>query len=978
MSRLLIDRDKINEAKEQLGDDNALLMAEMLHLEDFDEHNLKALCCFHHEDTPSLIYNPKNYTFHCFGCQKTVDIIDVFMQTQGMSYMEAVQALFEKAGIRHSFGELNVKTRHQYVYPYEESKDNDMTQVYEYMATRGISKETVDYLDIRSDGKGNMTFNYYDTNDVLTTVKYRPARKIRKKENKCWAQKGSDTTPLLYNMERINPSEPLIISEGECFPGVAEVMTPDGWVKLQDYNNQPVLQVDEHMNGSFVTPLAYIKKPYRGEMVSCSIGGNYFTETTAGHNMVFVNKKGNVLKQKASERVSATYNIPTTIHHNGKGSSWSNDEIALYLAVSADAALDVNTSIKDGKPVTRYYARFGLTKQRKVDRLRGILDRLGLKYSDNILTDNNKRTPQYHSICVKLPDIINSKYLPWWFVTETTLEQKEFILQEMVEWDGNRVPNRNQYEYSSKLKHNADVIQAVASTCGYMSTIMLRSKTMPESGNLCYWYKVSTLFGKQYVSTQAFEDHKKISFADMMVYCVTVPTGMILVRQDNKISVTGNCDTAALIESGVHNAVSVPFGAGNFGWIQENWDWLDQFSSIVICSDNDDAGIKMQKEAIYRLGSWRTKVVDIPHTVVNQSGKRVRVKDINEILYYCGKEAVMNLITNAKDTPVPSLIDFADIKELDLSDVDGITTGIHGIDSEIMRLFYGSLTILSGTPGSGKTSFLCQLVTNALDHEQNTWLFSRELPDWMTKNWIEYIFAGQRNLTEHRTNQDAVYYKVNDQAKRKISSYYKERLMIYRDQYSNQAEDIQNSMVDAVRKYGSKLFIIDNLMTVDLGANEQNTNAKQTEFVNWLIQFSMKYNVATVLVAHPRKLQPGASNVGMYDISGTSNIINLAHRAFGLKRVTAKEQEGVRKENGTGWKVKPNPYNVMFEVIKDRMRGKANLSLGLYYDVKSRRFFTDYKEFDHQYKWDNTQYTERLPYPIPDESEVFGEVNGNG
>ena len=120
--------------------------------------------------------------------------------------------------------------------------------------------------------------------------------------------------------------------------------------------------------------------------------------------------------------------------------------------------------------------------------------------------------------------------------------------------------------------------------------------------------------------------------------------------------------------------------------------------------------------------------------------------------------------------------------------------------------------------------------------------------------------------------------------------------MIYRDQYSNQVEDIQNSMVDAVRKYGSKLFIIDNLMTVDLGANEQNTNAKQTEFVNWLIQFSMKYNVATVLVAHPRKLQPGASNVGMYDISGTSNIINLAHRAFGLKRVTAKEQEGVRKD----------------------------------------------------------------------------------
>ena len=195
---MIIDHDKVMEAKEILGDRNATLMAEMLQLEDYDENNMKALCCFHHEDTPSLIYNSKNYTYHCFGCQKTVDIIDVYMQTQHLTYIEAVQKLFEEAGIHYSFGEAGVRTRHQYIYPQEVSKDNDMTQVYEYMASRGISKETVDYLDIRSDGEGNMVHNYYDTNDVLTNVKYRPARKVRKGTNKCWAQKGADTTPLLF------------------------------------------------------------------------------------------------------------------------------------------------------------------------------------------------------------------------------------------------------------------------------------------------------------------------------------------------------------------------------------------------------------------------------------------------------------------------------------------------------------------------------------------------------------------------------------------------------------------------------------------------------------------------------------------------------------------------------------------------------------------------------------------------------------
>ena len=198
--------------------------------------------------------------------------------------------------------------------------------------------------------------------------------------------------------------------------------------------------------------------------------------------------------------------------------------------------------------------------------------------------------------------------------------------------------------------------------------------------------------------------------------------------------------------------------------------------------------------------------------------------------------------------------------------------------------------------------------------------------------------------------------------------------MIYRDEYPNTVEDIKTSMKDSVRKYGSKLCIIDNLMTVDLGADSNNINEKQTEFVNWLIQFAMKYNVSVVLVCHPRKLQTGVTNVGMYDISGSSNIINLAHRAFGLRRVTPKEKEGVPKQDGSGWKVKPIQYDVIFEVIKDRMRGMANLELGLHYDVPSRRFYTNPEEYDFKFGWDNRRYTSKLPYPM-DDSEVFGEVS---
>ena len=167
------------------------------------------------EDSPSFIYNPKTFSFHCFGCGRNTDIIDAYTYT-GMTYLEALQKLFEEAKMSVSFGEKGVKTKYQYRYPKEEPL-NDKEHVYTYLAQRQISKTTVDAVDVREDAHGNIVFNYYDTNDVLCLVKYRPSHKIDKAngEIKAWCQKDADTTPLLFNMNRVNTTSPLLICEGE-------------------------------------------------------------------------------------------------------------------------------------------------------------------------------------------------------------------------------------------------------------------------------------------------------------------------------------------------------------------------------------------------------------------------------------------------------------------------------------------------------------------------------------------------------------------------------------------------------------------------------------------------------------------------------------------------------------------------------------------------------------------------------------------
>lgn len=438
----------------------------------------------------------------------------------------------------------------------------------------------------------------------------------------------------------------------------------------------------------------------------------------------------------------------------------------------------------------------------------------------------------------------------------------------------------------------------------------------------------------------------------------------------------GEPDCLSAIEAGFKNAVSVPLGSSNLHWIDENLEWLDQFESIIICADNDDAGVKMQKECVPRLGSWRTKVVDIPAIPIGNTGRVT--KDLNEILYVCGKDKVLELILDAKDSPVPSVADLSDVEPTEYEDVDGVTTGLKAIDDELMRLFFGTLTIVSGQPGSGKSSLLTQLACNSLDNDIGTWLFSGELPNGVEKSWFNYIFAGPRNITDAISRRGNPYKKISTTTLAEINKTYKGRWHIYRDDYDNTLDKLIASMTDTVRKYGARCLILDNFMCIDTETSEEELRS-QTDTIKKLIEFAKKYQVAVILVCHPRKMDAG-TNVGIYDIAGTSNIVNLAHRTIGLRRVTDAERESAAKYSEKRRQLLK--YDVIVTIVKDRMFGRQNIDVGLYYDPASRRFFSDMDEYDRRFSWDKKEYKEPLPLPPQllaeeraSEDEAFGAVN---
>ena len=630
----MIDKEYIQQAKEKIGDSTADIIAEVLNIEKYDSKNKKGLCPFHSEDTPSFIYDTKTRRFHCFGaCNKSVDIVDAFIEGKHLTFNQAVGEVLKIAKMDIPLPSIGVKSEKNYRYP--KLSDKDKTPVYAYLAKRGISKSVVDYAGLSCDGKGNIEFPFYDSNDVLKTVKLRPARKVDKSKGdlKCWVQKDTDHENVLFLQNLANPEKPLVICEGEI-------------------------------------------------------------------------------------------------------------------------------------------------------------------------------------------------------------------------------------------------------------------------------------------------------------------------------------DALALIQAGYKNVVSIPFGCGNTKFIDEQWDFLEQFDTIVVCGDNDEAGRKFNKEVTSRLGIWRCRAVTLPDSFTKPNNERIAVSDVNEVLYYFGKEVLLNCVYAAINAPIPTVVDFSNVREYNLDEVDGCTFGIGEIDKVLMRLFSGSVTTLFAKPSAGKTSLTNQLVAEAIDEGKSVFLYSQELSNMLQSNWALYTLAGRRNINSFISKEGSPYYRVTPCARKEILSYYKNRLYLYKDGESIDIDDILKTAEMCVRRQGCTLIVLDNLTCISCKGCESDL-LRQTEIVRKCVNFALTYNVAVVLVAHARKTNEG---LGMDDASGSMSISNLSGRMIGLER---------NSEGG-----------VVFKVIKDRFLGKNGAYINLNFDYPSRRFFTTEDELNRVYSWDKgnclaknppeSVALEQMKQKIADENEAFG------
>lgn len=413
----------------------------------------------------------------------------------------------------------------------------------------------------------------------------------------------------------------------------------------------------------------------------------------------------------------------------------------------------------------------------------------------------------------------------------------------------------------------------------------------------------------------------------------------------------GYMDALSCYESGYQNVVSIHGGAEDLKWIDFNFDYLEEFETIILWFDNDKAGQKGLDDTISRLGEYRCKIVSPTkehEEAVNKYYKNLKANsdisktDANNVLLACGKNTVLSLINNAKEIPSKRLKYLMDFEPTNVKDMEKVSTGFKAIDNLIYGNLFPCFTIWTGFAGSGKSSIAnISCLISPIENGYKTFVYSGELDNGQLSDWICSPLAGRKHILMWKNaNSDRPSYSVSNQALKCIKEYYRTKIILYDDEdgLDTSGETVLEEMKNAYRRFGCRVFLIDNLMTLSFEQVDEDSRWEtQKKFIKKLMGFTKKYSVCVNLIVHPKKPATGAGTEhSVYDLHGASEIGNLCHRLIWVDRLK-DDEEG---------------YNTRISIVKDRPSQAAGKECKLYYDYATRRIYSDLSERDKSYSWE--------------------------
>lgn len=399
----------------------------------------------------------------------------------------------------------------------------------------------------------------------------------------------------------------------------------------------------------------------------------------------------------------------------------------------------------------------------------------------------------------------------------------------------------------------------------------------------------------------------------------------------------GQIDSLSCAEAGIKNAVSVPTGAKGFTWIPYCWDFLSRYSNLVIFGDFEHEAISLLPEMQKRFHGA------VKHV---REGDYKDCKDANEILRKYGPEYLRKCVENAVPVSNPKIKPLEEVQRVDLNNMEKIRSGIWELDKLTGGFYFGQVILVTGERGFGKSTLVSQFGTQAIAAGYPTFFYSGELMDWYFKAWIEYQISGARYINAMVSSFGYKSYSIQADKLQKIESWYSGKAYIYDNGIvteDTEEETLLETLENAIKQYGCRVLVVDNLMTAITDDLSSDLYRMQTKFVKALTVLAKRYDALIFLIVHPRK-----SNGTLFDnddVSGSSNITNLVDVVL---RYGKPREEGISQDTNER----------LLSVYKNRLNGRTNRDgIRLYFQESSKRISENPSMFDWELGWEGSDFT---------------------
>lgn len=376
-------------------------------------------------------------------------------------------------------------------------------------------------------------------------------------------------------------------------------------------------------------------------------------------------------------------------------------------------------------------------------------------------------------------------------------------------------------------------------------------------------------------------------------------------NEDTIYITEGHWDALAGLQAGFPT-VSIPNGAVSKEWVHCCYDFINSYSTIILCFDADEAGTTGLKMATGTL-SKGVRIVDYPEGC----------KDLNDVLVKHGVETVRACMLDSHNFEPESVVNavrlYEEARETELFEFEH--ESIFGFDFPF-KYRPNEYTVYTAYTGHGKSNIIRQTLLNfSINDDAKSFLASFEdTPRGITRELLTHLGP---HVPEHEVKRIL----------RNIDLYDTRQLTSKKKRSKVKIEELLELFEIQFKKYGVKHFVIDNLMTLAIDRSDLSAQSGAADAIR---QFVISFPVHLHLVAHPRKQPSNLKSLeppDAHEIRGAAEIADLSWNVMGHIRNIKKEREiaamRLRKESEEAIKMyQVNHPDAMMHIHKQRTTGE--------------------------------------------------------